>query len=377
MRIGIDSLFIRPGKVGGTESYLRNLLKALEIVDQENEYIIFTSRNNDASFTFENKNFRKVLCDLDNDSRFKRMIYTSSNLPKLIEKEKIDVMFFPSYMRSFTKLKKVKTVSNVHDIQYKHYPEYFSLSKKLIFNVFYPASIYKSDHIVCISQYVKDDILNYFSNVPSEKLSVIHNPIDFDKFSKNVNGQELISKWGLQKGNYILSVASHVPHKNMETLIKAFAELKSKHQTNQKLVLVGIKDKSTGKMVELLKECNIFDETIVPGFVNDETLSQLYNNASVFVSTSLFEGFGMPPVEAMYRNVPTITTKCASLPEVTQNSAVYYNNPTDYHELAQTIQKVLLSPPDISDMPEKLVESYSFEVIGQKYKELFEMVSKR
>lgn len=374
MRIGIDALFVRPGKVGGTESYLRNLLKALQIVDKENEYIIFTSKNNEKTFNFEKPNFVKVVCDFDNSSRVRRMIYTNLFLPKLIREKKIDVMFFPTYMRCLSHLKNIKTISNIHDVQYKHYPEYFSYSKKLIFNIFYPASIYKSDKLVCISHFSKDDVIQHFPDVDKEKLSVIHNPIDFEKFELKGNNENLITKFGLKKGEYILTVASHVPHKNLETLIRAFGQLKAKYNSTQKLVLVGIKDKSTEDMEKLLKELNIFDETIVPGFVDDNTLSQLYNNAGAFVSPSLFEGFGMPPVEAMYRRVPTITTECASLPEVTKFKAKYYKNPVDFNELASTIQEVLLNPPDMSKIPEEMINSYSLEEIGNQYIKLFKEV---
>ncbi|RAK20391.1 glycosyltransferase involved in cell wall biosynthesis [Anoxybacillus vitaminiphilus] len=373
MRIGIDALYIRPGKVGGTESYLRNLLKGLEDIDQENQYYIFTTETNQETFHFSKENFNKVVCKLDGQNRFKRVFFTNTKLPKLIKNYNLDIMFFPTYIRTITKVKGTKIISNIHDLQYKHYPQYFSLLQKLVFNTFYPISVKKSDKIVAISQFVKEDILTHFPEVKSNKIKVIYNPIDFDSLDVTSETNALFQRLKLKKNSYILSVASLLPHKNLPTLVKAFSHLKGDYP-DIKLVLVGVKGKSTQTIEEMIRNLGIEGNVIIPGFVTNEELSALYSNAKIYVSTSIFEGFGMPPVEAMYKKIPTITTKCASLPEVTLNKAYYYDDPFSDQQLYEKIKEILECAPDPADLMEysKLVKGkYSNEKIAYEYLALF------
>lgn len=374
MKIGIDCLFIRPGKNGGTESYLRNLLKGLHEIDDENEYYLFTTYANNDSFKFLKNNFHTVLCNVDGQNKIKRVLFSVFKLPSIVEDLKLDLMFFPSYIRTPKKIKNTITVSNVHDIQYKHFPHYFSLTQKLIFKFFYPVSFKKSDKIVCISDFAKEDIMSRFPNVNKDKFTKIYNPIDFEKID---NPEATEGDWGINvdKKKYIISIASLLPHKNIDTLVRAFAEFKRIDTFGIKLVLVGIKGKATEKILNMIRELEIEDSVIIPGYVNDQQLSLLYKNAAVFVSTSLFEGFGMPPVEAMYMQLPTITSRCTSLPEVTQNNALYYNDPYDYVELAGLLKQIIENPPESEKLlkaSKEIKEAYALKKIAEEYMCLFE-----
>lgn len=352
MKIGIDALYIRPGRTGGTESYLRNLLKGLEEADHSNEYYIFTSATNCDTFHFENKNFTKIICAVNGESRIKRVLFESFRLPGKIDNLALDLMFFPTYIRTFFTIKKVITVSNLHDIQYKHYPRNFSKIQKLMFNIFYPVSLKKSDHIICISNFVKNDLIHYFPRIHPEKYHVIYNPIDFLKFDQiQSSPEEVLGKtFGLEKRKYILAVSTLLPHKNFDTLIDAFAKLKMEEPNTTKLVIVGLKEKSTGRLTQRIEELKIAGDVVIPGFVKDEDLSLLYNHAALFVSTSVFEGFGMSPVEAMYKKLPTITTTCTSLPEVTQGRGIYYMDPYDSTELAHLMAATMKNRPDDEEL---------------------------
>lgn len=380
MRIGIDALYIRPGKVGGTESYLRNLLKGLEFIDDRNEYYIFLTESNYQTFSFTKENFRKINCPITGDKKLSRVFYVNIALPKLINNLKLDIMFFPTYIRPIYKFKKTITVSNVHDIQYKHFPEYFSFLQKVSFNIFYPVSLSLSQHVICISEFVKDDIEFNFKKINKDKFSKIYNPIDFDKFDCiSTDFTPVSNAFKITSSEYILSVASLLPHKNVETLIRAFGLYKYGNANNIKLVLVGIKSKTTSKLGNLIDELDLVNDVIITGFINDEMLSSLYKNARLFVSTSLFEGFGMPPIEAMYKKLPTISTRCASLQEVTKNLAFYYDNPTDSQELSNLIKRVLPLPldnPRLDYISKVIKDSYELNTICQQYIELFEYLYK-
>ena len=375
MRIGIDATFIRPSQVGGTESYLRNLLKGLESVDSENEYYIFVNKINQKTFDFKKPNFKTLLCDVSGSNRLSRILYTNFKMPKLIKQNNIDIMFFPSYMRPLSRIKNVITVSNIHDIQFKHFPEYFSLSKKIVFNMFYPASIYKSDALIRISNFVKNDIIEYYKNVDKTKLKVIYNPLITKSY--NSVSSEYLCKLGIDEKNYILSVATFFPHKNLETLIKSFSILKKENHT-LKLVLAGIKQKSANALSELITNLNLENDVIIPGFVELETLEALYKFTSVYVCTSMYEGFGMPPVEAMCRNIPVISTKCTSLYEVTMGLAEYYENPKDENELAKKIKQVIESKTtkDLLLIGDKISQTYDMNSISMQYVDFFNSLIK-
>lgn len=375
MKIGIDALFLRPGKVGGSESYLRNLLKGFSLIDKENEYYIFTSINNYNTFEFNTNNFHLVKCNIDNSNRVKRLYYQNVKLPKQIKKIELDLMFFPTYTRCLDSLNKIKIVSNIHDLQYKHFPEYFSFSKKLVFKIFYPLSIKKSDCLISISNFVKKDVIQYFGQKYSNKIKTIYNPIDFNGIGI-VTSEENLKCFNVDSKKYILSVASLLPHKNITTLIKAFNYFINQ-SGDYKLILVGIKGRSTNTVTSLIREFKIEDKVIVTGFVSNEILAALYQNAVLFVSPSLFEGFGMPLVEAMYSKVPVITTREASLLEVTMNKSFYYEPAKDSKILAQKILEVLKNYPsdeELAKLAKEVYQRYNVRKITKEYIEYFKEV---
>ena len=376
MKIGIDALYLRPGKVGGTESYLRNLLKGFSLINDDNEWYIFTAKNNHNTFQLKNNHFHFLKCNVNNSNRLKRLYYQNMKLPKKIKKLDLDLMFFPTYTRCLNKLKNTKVVSNLHDLQYKHFPDYFSILKKIIFNIFYPVSIKKSDFLISISNFVKNDIVRYFGKKYNNKIKTIYNPIDFEKLKMEVSKNEL-KKLNIKSKRYILSVSSLLPHKNISTLIKAFKDFIERQQTEYKLVLVGVKDKSTNSIIELINDLNIKDKIIIPGFVSNNTLAALYQNALLYISTSRFEGFGMTPIEAMYNEIPVITTKEASLPEVTMDNAFYYEPSKDFVALSKEISEVINNYPSketLEAISMEVYQKYNLQKIAKEYIKFFKEV---
>lgn len=241
-KIGIDLLWVRAGKVGGTESYIKNLLRGLQLIDEDNDYYLFVSLSNVDSFSFINAlNFHKVLCKINNNNKFLRIIYTNLILPWEINKLHLDVIFFPTYMRPITKLQ-VYSISNIHDLQYLHYPENFSLIRRLVFDIFYPISLKKSDKIIAISNFVKQDIIRFLGrrigNLDS-KIDVIYNPIEFKDIQDEKLAKDILDKWNLKGKEFIYTVSSMFPHKNLITLLKAFKLVKNDFK-GIKLVISGI-----------------------------------------------------------------------------------------------------------------------------------------
>lgn len=379
MNIGIDALFLVPGENGGGESYLRNLLKALEIVDKDNSYFIFCSKNAVNSLKFKNKNMHIIECNINNSNRIKRVLYQNLFLPSNIKKYHIDIMFFPTFTRCFSKLKGITTVSNIHDLQYLHFPENFrKLTKRILVKTFYPFSIKNSQHLVAISEFVKGDIINFFGSNISSKIKVIHNPIDFKE--NDIKIGKKISEFGLLEKKYILSVASFAPHKNLETLIKSYGKMMElENFKDYKLVLVGINKNYLSKIETLLGKVDVSNKIIITGYVDDQTLNNLYKNSAIYVCTSLFEGFGMPPIEAMYYKIPVVSTRLTALEEVTMGKVIYYDEPFNYNLLYRALVDTIHNYPSersLEQTARDVYDRYNLIEIGKQYKAYFESLEK-
>lgn len=376
MNIGIDLLWVRAGKVGGTESYIKNLLRGLHLVDKNNDYYLFVSQNNMGLFEFINApNFHKVICRINNNHRWLRILYVNSLFMLQIKKFELDIMFFPTYMRPIWNLN-TYTVSNIHDLQYLHYPEYFSLLKKITFHIFYPVTLKKSNIIIAISNFVRQDILNKFFNVHNipQKVKLLYNPISFSSCPKKRIQQAVLSQWGLTGTDYLYTVSSLFPHKNILTLLQAFSLLKQKYDKPLKLVISGINGPSLQDFVSMEKDLNIETDIIYTGFITNEERDTLYCNARVFAFPSIFEGFGMPPIEAMYFGVPVVVSDIAVMREVTLNKAIYISNPKDPNDWFATLFKVMngklkysISKAEIK----RIYDRYSLENVASQYVSLF------
>lgn len=350
MKIGIDLLWLRQRKVGGTESYIKNLLGGLQLIDEDNGYYLFVSLSNADSFSFINApNFHKVICSVNSNHRWMRILYVNSLLPLHIKKLKLDIMFFPTYMRPMWKLN-TYTVSTIHDLQYLHYPEYFSLLKRMLFNVFYPISLRKSDKVIAISEFVRKDIMKYFGSSVSnirKKIVVIHNPIVFDKIQEKDNSDTVLGKWNLKAKTFIYTVSSMFPHKNLTTLLKAFALLKIK-KPELKLVISGIGGPDKSKFEKVLSDLSIIKDVINTGFISDYERDVLYANCLCFVFPSIFEGFGMPAIETMLYKVPVIVSDIPVMREVTMNKAIYISGYIDPEKWFNKLLEIVLGKVEYS-----------------------------
>ena len=216
-------------------------------------------------------------------------------------------------------------IITIHDLAFLRHPEWFSKKFYLFYKFLIPEIIRKAKKIITVSNFSKTEIINLLK-IPSQKVEVIYNGV-----SKKFFYNPLI-----KKENIILAVSSLDPRKNFKNLILAFKKLKLK---NYKLLIVGSKNKifSNQAIEQLIKETPNIEFT---GYVSDEELVNLYQRAKLFVYPSLYEGFGLPPLEAMACGTPVVVSNVASLPEVCGDAA-YYVNPYDVNDIARGIEAVL------------------------------------
>lgn len=362
MTVGVDLSFIRPDHTnGGTESCIKNLIRGWIINGKIKEFIFFIHEDiyKDYKLLFPECHF--ICYRLEGSHKIRTTWFQTFLLPQFIKKYHIDILYYPTYTSGYYLNMRIPVVVNPHDIQYKYYPEYFSFRKRWYLDFGYSHSLKKADRIIAISNYVKDSLLEFYGNECSDKILTIYDPVDFD------SKQSVRPKGILQP--YILSVSSIQKHKNMITLIRAFERIYTKvpHQ----LVIVGCKGNGMDRINKYLKEKNISDRILFTDYIKSEELDWLYTNCSLYVTTSLYEGFGMTPIEAMGRGKPTISSKSTSLPEVTRNKAHYYEPAEDDLALSKVMLEVLESG-DTSIIVQELIDCYDKSNISNQLYKVFE-----
>lgn len=256
-----------------------------------------------------------------------------------------DAVLFPNYYVPPilpSRLGRVGVV--IHDFQYRHFPQYFSAKKRAWLRIAQAAAIRLADRVIVISNFVRDDAQRLYGDRFMDKFVVIPNAISWARFVHDDIGHRPCNS------RYVLAVAAQYPHKNLETLIRAFA-LVAKTERDLQLVLCGQSYKALSGVMSrnsgvagLIEQLGLANRVQLTGFVDDRTLAQWYTHAEMFAFPSLFEGFGMPPVEALSFGLPTLVARSTALPETTMGLAQLVDNPQDAGEWAAKMREMLQAP---------------------------------
>ncbi|MFC2133301.1 glycosyltransferase family 4 protein [Bacteroidota bacterium] len=333
MRIGIDARVL-DRKITGTGRYLLNLLYELPQQDSKNEYVLFTNADLDID-----QNFYKVVRIEKSIVPFKIFspYYLNVILPRLIKKEKIDVLFSPNILIPIVKMEGVKFISVVHDVIPWVYPGYYPYLYKKYLSFFVPRSLQKSDIVITVSKHSMRDIINTFG-LPEDKIRVVHNTAS-DKFIKSnkVTNDLLNSFKDLDlPDNYLLYVGVIEPRKNVMGLIKIFDELNRKG-SNLRLVIVG---KPGYNSQSIMNEIAKRGKNIIHfPYLFDDPLAHTFKNAFAFIFPSYYEGFGIPPLEAMQCGIPVLASNRSSLTEVVGEGGILYD-PDNHDKFVEDIIKL-------------------------------------
>ena len=370
MRIGIDGRMLGNTGIG---RYLRNLLIHLAQKDRQNDYIVFI--NDERLQIVEQSNFTFVPLSPPIP------IYSwreHTQLYLAIKRWKPDLMHYPNF--DVPLYSPCPYVVTIHDLIYYLYPDQCPSRAAHFYADFmlrYAARHAKA--VITVSEYSKQDLLQHFK-LSADHIHVIYEAAD-DLCSAVPENEEtetsIFKKYGIRQA-YVLYVGKHHAYKNIETLIQAFARHKSVYEQFQ-LVIAGRRDERRKELYELPERLKLGERVVFTDFLLDEELFTLYRQAKLFVFPSFYEGFGLPPLEAMACGVPVIASSAASLPEVLGNSVIYFD-PLNVDELVEAIRRSLHTKGLRTHLQQKglhQARKFSWKTSALKHLELYERFSRR
>ncbi len=343
MKIGIDA-HAAEREGSGNCTYIQNLLKSLIQIDDRNEYILYATRKHHP--------FYQIFKPYQNQVLIKEPPFPALKNPVLriplwlareTYKDSLDVLHVQYIAPPFHK---GALVATIHDLGFIHVPETFSRWEVFRSKLLVRMTAKKSKTIITGSQFTRQNILQAYC-LPSDKVEAV--PLGVSPSTsapqktakKPLEAQKTLRKYKIQNP-YILTVGRLNPRKNLVTLVKAFSLLKQEKQIPHQLVIAGKHDFNTRKVIQSIQNTPASPNILFTGLVSNQELWNLYKEADVFIYPSLFEGVGLPVLEAMSAGVPVITSNSSSLQETAGDAAILVN-PLDPHEISQALDRLISS----------------------------------
>lgn len=360
MNIGIDGYEANTDQRVGIGQYAFQLLKSLHSLDLKNRYTIFLPQKPLSDMPKEDTHWQYVVGTPG-------ALWTIVQLPKLIKRQPLDIFFSPThYAPWFSTLPKVLSVM---DLSYIHYPEMFKTKDLLQLKYMGAISIKRAQKILTISNFTRKEIIGHYK-YPEKDIEVTY---------PGFNGELHVRRRGLKtpdfvNGKYILFVGTIQPRKNIERLVAAFEAL---DQVDLKLVLVGKKGWLYEPILERIKSSPKREAIILRDYIKESELSALYEHATCFALPSLYEGFGIPVVEALMLGCPVVISNTTSLPEVGGAAAITID-PLDITDIARGLREAVQLTKTEREKSVKLgrehIKQFNWENCAKKTIAVFESI---
>lgn len=326
MIIGIDASRTAKQFKTGTETYSTELIKNLSLIDKKNKYILYSPKSLNDKLPKLSSNFTTKILPFGK-------LWTQVRLSwEMLTNTKPDILFIPAHTLPMVMPK--KTVVTLHDLGFKHFPGLYSSTDLNYHNWAMGHSVKHASHIIAISEFTKKDIMKYFSIDPA-KITVIYEGYDQDTF------KPLKDKKKPEKP-YILFIGRLEDKKNIVGMIKAYEILRKEKSIKHQFILAGSPgfgyEKIQSQLLKLPED--IRKDIILPGYISQSTYIDILKNANILFFCTFFEGFGLPPLEAMACGVPVVASNTTSIPEVCSKAALLVD-PNKPFEMAAALSKII------------------------------------
>jgi glycosyltransferase involved in cell wall biosynthesis len=357
MRIGFDGSRAFLKDRTGTENYSYQILANLAKIDHQNNYTVFLRPGSTSpkgfpdNFTFKTINYSSL--------------WTQLGLALETFKTPLDILFVPAHTIPLIRKPGLKTLITVHDLGAEYLPKTHQIKQRLYLGFITNWQLKGATKLIAVSEATKKDLIGKVG-LSSKKIKVVYEAVDKNIF-KPAKNDALVStliNFDITKEKYFFFVGTIQPRKNLARLIEAFAKF-SPDQPEMKLVLAGSKGWLSDEIYSLPKKLNIEDKVKFIGRVTDPELVSLLTAASALTFPSLFEGFGLPILEAFACDCPVLTSNISSMPEVAGEAAVQVD-PYSVEDIAEGLTKVLENRTKLIQLGKRQLEKFLWEDSARK-----------
>lgn len=330
MRIAIQAADLDANRVDGTRVYLWQLLKRFGTLGAVHRWHLYHRSH------FNPELAPPALPNYTEHTVTAPFYWTQTRFAWEMWKLRPEKLWMPVQALPFFLPRGIETTVTIHDLAFKYFPEHFPKKDQRRLNIFADFAVKKADKLIAVSESTKRDILKWYPDVAESKIKVIHHGFNADLFQNAAVAETILKQHNIEAKKYLLYVGAIQPRKNIMTLLYAF-ELEHTRHPEMKLVLAGEKAWLWEETLHAIETHPFREDIIVMGKVSFVDLAMLYAHAKMFIFPSLYEGFGIPILEAMAAGIPVICSHNSSLPEVGGDAALYFDA-LNVSELASRIE---------------------------------------
>jgi len=358
----------------GIGRYILNLIKQLEKQDKKNDYYLLLRKKYYQRLNFKNKKFNKIQADIPHYSIKEQLL-----LPQTIRKIKPDIVHFPHF--NVPLFYQGKYIVTIHDL-IKHQSKgketttrqaSFYWLKYLGYQLATYSAIKRAHKIITPSNYWKKELIKKYNLKPSKVIVTYEGAGEFLKKKTSLTPEKALKKYGITKP-FVIYTGSLYPHKNVLNLVKAIQLLNKEEKASPSLVIASARNVFLERFKKEVEEIKGLDIVLLAGFVPDEELIALYQEAEAFVTPSLLEGFGLPGLEAMAVGLPVVSSNASCLPEIYGEAALYFD-PLNANQMAKRIKEAITNEKARENLKEKglkQVKKYSWEKMVKETLAIYE-----
>ena len=368
VRIGIDARKLHDFGIG---TYIRNLLRQLARLDRDSEFVLLCRPEDREALASLGENFRPVP-----ERAATYSVAEQLSIPLALRREKVALFHAPHYV--LPPLVRCRSVVTIHDCIHLMFPQYLPSRFALQYaRTSIALAARRAARVMTVSESSKRDILRFVDTAP-DKIDVIYNAYD-ERFTVEPREEDVVrvrERYQLHD-EFVFYAGNVKPHKNLERLIEAFDLVRKRGLDHLKLVVIGDEISKYTALRRAVHQHQLHKYVRFLGYMPEETLAVMYRLAGVFVFPSLYEGFGLPPLEAMASGTPVVTSNVSSLPEVAGDAAVLVD-PYDAHCIADGIHRVLTDETLRRDLRKKGVAragQFSWEASVRRVHKIYRQVA--